>query len=211
MLNFSNQDKCIIHFDRALKTLFGGLTATEANPSCKIEQPKLTPQDQRISAALMRVNHTGEICAQALYQAQSIATNNYELSTKLKQAADEEVNHLIWTQERITQLGGHTSYLGPIWYIGSLTLGYIAAICGDNWSLGFIAETEYQVIQHLEAYMQKLRGNDYASRTIMQAMRDDEMQHAEEAISDGATELPAFIKSGMKSLADIMKAIAFKI
>jgi 3-demethoxyubiquinol 3-hydroxylase len=211
MFNSSHQDKCIMHFDRALKTLCGGLTATRDNPGDNINQPKLTQEEQQLSAALMRVNHVGEICAQALYQAQAIATNDQVLAAQLQDAANEEVDHLAWTQERITQLGSHTSYLGPLWYIGSFTLGYIAASCGDNWSLGFIAETEYQVTSHLEDYMQKLPSNDHTSYTIMQTMRNDEMQHAENAITAGASELPLFIKTGMQALASIMKAIAFKI
>ena len=210
MLNISGPDKFIMHFDRALKTLCGGLTTTRNNPGSGM-QPELTPEEKQLSAALMRVNHVGEICAQALYQAQSIAAGNKELAAKLQTAADEEIDHLVWTEERILQLGSHTSYLAPLWYLGSFSLGYLAASCGDSWNLGFIAETEYQVTSHLEDYMQKLPSNDYASYNIMQTMRDDELQHAEDAIAAGASELPPIVKSGMQAIAGIMKAIAFRI
>lgn len=209
MPNLSTQDHFIMHFDRALKTLAGGLTATR--PAPKGHTPELTEQEKQLSAALMRVNHTGEICAQALYQAQSIAATNKELSENLQHAADEEVDHLVWTQERIAELGSHTSYLAPLWYLGSFSLGYLAATCGDSWNLGFIAETEYQVTRHLEDYMQKLPKNDHASYNIMQAMRDDELQHAQDAIAAGGSQLPPAVKSGMQMLALLMKAIAFRI
>lgn len=211
MINLSGPDKFIMHFDRALKTLRGGLATTRANPAEHKPQPELTPEDKQLSAALMRVNHVGEICAQALYQAQSIAANNKELAEKLQTAADEETDHLVWTEERILQLGSHTSYLAPLWYLGSFSLGYIAASCGDDWSLGFIAETECQVTRHLEDYMQKLPRGDHASYNIMQTMRDDEMQHAEDAIAAGANELPPIVKSGMQAIAGIMKAIALRV
>jgi ubiquinone biosynthesis monooxygenase Coq7 len=160
----------------------------------------------------MRVNHVGEVCAQALYTAQALATKNEGLRTHLQAACEEETDHLAWTEERLKQLGGHTSLLNPLWYAGAFGIGFLAAkLGGDAMSLGFVVETEKQVEAHLQSHMQRLPENDHASRAIVAQMKADEMRHAQEAQAAGAVELPAPIKGLMRVAAGVMTAVAHRV
>jgi ubiquinone biosynthesis monooxygenase Coq7 len=160
----------------------------------------------------MRVNHVGEVCAQALYTAQALATKNEALRRHLQTACDEETDHLAWTEERLTQLRGRTSLLNPLWYAGAFGIGFLAAkLGGDAMSLGFVVETEKQVEAHLQSHMQRLPENDHASRAIVAQMKADEMRHAQEAQAAGAAELPAPIKVLMRVVAGVMTAVAHRV
>jgi len=163
------------------------------------------------SASLMRVNHVGEVCAQALYQGQALTSRSVEVREKMNEAAEEEIDHLNWCFRRIEQLDSHTSYLNPIWYLGSFALGLGAGLAGDKWSLGFLAETERQVVEHLESHLDRLPEEDTVSRAIVAQMAEDEAKHAEMAMRNGAAELPEFIKRAMKATARIMTQLSERI
>ncbi len=158
-------------------------------PGDESAEPELTVTERVLAAALMRVNHTGEICAQALYQGQALTARNEAARAALEQAAAEETDHLAWTAQRITELGGRTSFLNPLWYAGSFALGAAAGMLGDKWNLGFLAETERQVEGHLEGHLDRLPAQDEKSRAIVAGMKDDEARHARTAIEHGAAEL----------------------
>jgi ubiquinone biosynthesis monooxygenase Coq7 len=209
MRNYSLLDKFLIHCDQAVRTLSGNTAAaTRENPAVEIDP---SSNDPKHSAALMRVNHVGEVCAQALYQGQAITARSPEVREQMQHAASEEVDHLAWCQQRLNELNSHTSYLNPLWYTGSLAIGMIAGLAGDKWSLGFLAETEQQVSQHLDNHLQQLPTDDLKSRKIVEQMRIDEQQHAELAINAGAAELPEPIKQGMRFMSKIMTTVAYKI
>ncbi len=159
----------------------------------------------------MRVNHCGEICAQALYQGQALTSRDPAIREALRGAADEETEHLAWTEQRIAELGGRKSFLNPLWYVGSLTLGLTAGVLGDKWNLGFLAETERQVEAHLDSHLLSLPEGDLRSRAIVDQMRLDEIQHAETAVRHGAAELPAPVKVAMKMMAKIMTGAAYRL
>jgi len=208
--NYSEFDNFVIHIDSVFKTVCGGHRGTRDYPAVSTDA-SLTVAEVQQSISLMRVNNVGEVCAQALYQGQALASTDVNLALKLKEASDEEVDHLAWTEQRLNELGGRLSYLNLFWYTGSFSLGYVAGVMGDKWSLGFLAETEYQVTYHLEDYMQKLPDADKRSYEVMQAMRDDEIKHAEMAVENGGAELPVWAKKAMRVTASIMKVLAFRI
>jgi ubiquinone biosynthesis monooxygenase Coq7 len=164
----------------------------------------MTEEQRRRAAALMRVNHAGEVCAQALYQGQALTARNPSSRTALEQAAREETEHLAWTERRIEELGGRKSLLNPVWYAGSFAIGALAGLVGDRWSLGFLAETERQVVTHLEGHLRRLPEADRRSRAIVEAMREDESRHATSAIGHGAAELPAPAKAAMRVTSSVM-------
>lgn len=198
--------------DTGLRTIFGSpITTSRAYPGNNITNNKLTNNIQQQSASLMRINHTGEVCAQALYQGQAITARDSEIKTKFKQAALEENDHLVWCKTRITELDSHTSYLNPVWYIGALSIGIIAGICGDKWNLGFLAETEQQVSRHLASHLEKLSPEDFRSKAIVTQMKLDEEQHATSAIESGAHPLPHVIKYMMEISAKIMTTVTYYI
>ena len=207
--HFSWLDQGLVAIDSMVKTIAGGHQASRPYPGASYPATTLTDADQAKSIALMRINHVGEVCAQALYQGQALATRDKALANTLQVASDEEIDHLAWLERRLAELSGRTSYLNPLWYVGSWSLGFFAGCLGDEWSLGFLAETEYQVTYHLESYMQKLPAADAASYAIMQVMRDDEVAHADMAIEHGGRPLPPLVKKCMQGTADIMKAIAY--
>lgn len=209
--NYSLFDNFIISADTAVKTIFGGHAAARAVPKSDIEQEFLSATERALSTGLMRVNHVGEVCAQALYQGQGLSCKNKDTTIKLEHAALEEIDHLAWLEHRLLQLEGRTSYLNPVWYTGSFVIGYIAGLCGDEVNLGFLAETEHQVSYHLEEYINKLPLADTSSRVILQQMLQDEIEHADMAISSGGVELPLIVKQVMKVLADAMKKVAYII
>lgn len=178
-------------------------------PAAGLPEAELARPDRELAASLMRVNHCGEICAQALYQGQALTANTQEVREKLERSAQEENDHLAWTAERVQQLGAHTSYLNPLWYSGSLLFGAVAGLAGDRWSLGFLAETERQVVEHLDRHLRRLPDEDKRSRVIVEQMREDEGHHATVAVEAGARELPPPIRSLMRATARIMTSTAF--
>jgi ubiquinone biosynthesis monooxygenase Coq7 len=159
----------------------------------------------------MRVNHCGEVCAQALYQGQALASRNEPLKRALEQAAREEEDHLAWTEERIGELGGHTSLLNPLWYAGSLAIGFAAGKAGDAWNLGFLKETERQVEAHLQGHLDHLAAHDARTRVVIEAMQRDEAGHARTAEALGARELPSFVKSAMRAAAKVMTTVSYRV
>jgi 3-demethoxyubiquinol 3-hydroxylase len=205
-------DQLLTTTDRALRTVFGHHYANRPNPVRGTTELTLNEADKHKSAALMRVNHVGEVCAQALYTAQALATNDGALRKHLQTACEEETDHLAWTEERLKQLGGRTSLLNPLWYAGAFGIGFIAAkLGGDAMSLAFVVETEKQVEAHLQSHLQRLPENDLASRAIVAKMKEDEMRHAQEAQAAGAVELPAPIKGLMRLAAKVMTTVAHRI
>jgi len=205
MRPISLTDKCIALTDNALRTIFGGYKVTDrANPSLNVEEPDLTMDEKKHSAGLMRINHCGEVCAQALYQGQAMTAKLPEVREKMEQAAAEENDHLQWCADRLEQLDSRTSLLNPLWYAGSFSIGAVAGILGDKWSLGFVAETEHQVVRHLQSHLEGLPANDDKSRTVIEQMKEDELHHATVALEAGGAELPAPVKLAMKTMAKVM-------
>lgn len=211
MRNYSFVDQLIQHFDTGLKTLALQTQATRANPAANIAEPKLTLEERKHAASLMRVNHVGEVCAQALYQGQALTARSAINKAKLEHAALEEQDHLAWCKQRIDELQDHPSYLNLFWYSASLMIGVIAGIAGDKISLGFLKETENQVEKHLTDHLQKLPLHDHKSRVIVEQMRIEEMQHAETAQLAGACELPLAIKLLMNGFSKVMTTTAYWI
>jgi len=205
-------DTLLTTADRALRTVFAHHHASRTNPASCIVDASLSDAEKRKSSALMRVNQVGEVCAQALYNAQALVTKKEGLRTHLQAACEEEGDHLAWTEERLKQLGGRTSLLNPLWYAGAFGIGFLAAkLGGDAMSLGFVVETEKQVEAHLQSHMQRLPENDHASRAIVAQMKSDEMRHAQEAQAAGAVELPASIKGLMRVAARVMTSVAYRV
>jgi ubiquinone biosynthesis monooxygenase Coq7 len=202
-------DALIAAADRALRTLAAAPSAERASPAAAVGAgDPLTADEAREAAALMRVNHVGEVCAQALYDAQATAARSPELRSMFEQAAREESDHLAWTEERIRALGGRTSLLNPFWYAGAFAIGLAAARLGDRASLGFMAETERQVEQHLQGHLERLPEGDRASRAIVAQMKEDEMRHAEAATEHGGATLPLAVRMAMRLAARVMTRTA---
>jgi ubiquinone biosynthesis monooxygenase Coq7 len=197
--------------DSALRTLFAKPRALRACPVVPSDETTLSPQERRHAAALMRVNHVGEICAQALYTAQALATTDPALRQRFEKAAQEETDHLAWTAERLEELGDRPSLLNPLWYAGAFGLGLIAGRLGDRLSLGFVVETERQVEAHLQSHLDRLPAADHASRAIVAQMKDDEGEHASQALAAGAAELPPPAKALMRAAARVMTTTAHYI
>lgn len=204
-----NIDKLIIGFDSALRTLFTPAHTARPVPGNDMQEPDMTASEKDLSAALMRVNHVGEVCAQALYQGQGLTARNEMVQQKLMQAAREETEHLAWTERRIEELGGRKSLLNPLWYGGSFVIGMVAGFMGDKWNLGFLAETEKQVGDHLAGHLQRLPQNDEKSRAIVAQMQIDEASHATMALSQGGAELPLPVKFAMKLSSKVMTQTAY--
>jgi ubiquinone biosynthesis monooxygenase Coq7 len=180
-------------------------------PAENIDDCELDDVDRKHIAGLMRVNHSGEVSAQALYQGQSITARNEEVRSKLEQAALEENDHLVWTENRLRELGGSTSHLNPVWYAGSFAIGALAGIIGDKWNLGFLAETEHQVVKHLGQHLEKLPDKDSRSRAILEQMKTDEARHATTALDHGGAELPTPVKKLMQAMSKVMTRSAYWI
>jgi ubiquinone biosynthesis monooxygenase Coq7 len=205
-------DTLIIQLDQALHTLVpGSIEATRANPADATEQMPLESAASKHVAGLMRINHTGEVCAQALYQGQALTAQLPNVRSSMEQAAKEESDHLHWCETRLTELDSHTSLLNPLWYSMSFGLGALAGLAGDKWSLGFVAETEQQVCKHLQEHLEKLPADDQKSRSILLQMLSDEGQHAASAINAGAAQLPAPVKHAMGLMAKVMKTLVYRI
>lgn len=201
-------DRLLTAFDGALRTLFAPPRATRACPVVPADETHLGAQERSHAAALMRVNHVGEICAQALYTGQAMATRDEKLREHLVHAAREETDHLAWTLGRIEELGSRPSLLNPLWYAGAFAIGYVAGRIGDPVSLGFVVETERQVEAHLQDHLERLPAGDHASRAIVAQMKEDEAAHARAAQQRGAVELPAPVKLAMKAAAKVMTTTA---
>jgi 3-demethoxyubiquinol 3-hydroxylase len=204
-------DTLIIGFDRALRTLSGTATPARPVPGAKLPETVLEPHERRQAAGLMRVNHTGEVCAQALYSAQALVARDPEIRARYDRAAREEEDHLAWTQTRLAEMGDRPSLLNPLWYAGSFAIGLVAGVAGDRANLGFVVETERQVEEHLTSHMDRLPQNDAKSRAIVEQMRDDEARHGAMAIEAGALPLPYPVRRAMRAAADVMRAVAYRI
>lgn len=202
-------DRLITEFDRALRTLVVGTRSQRPLPGAALPDCELSDDERRHVIGLMRVNHCGEICAQALYQGQALAAKDPEIRESLRHAGEEETEHLAWTESRLSELNGRTSYLNPLWYVGALSIGLVAARCGARWNLGFLAETERQVEAHLHGHLQRLPVQDQKTLKIIEQMKVDEARHAATAIRLGAAELPGIVKSAMKAAARVMTSTAY--
>lgn len=202
-------DRWIVEFDRALRTVAAPAHSDRPLPGGDLPEGALGEAERRLAIGLMRVNHCGEVCAQALYQGQALTSRDPAVCTALQAAADEETEHLAWTERRIAELGGRKSALNPLWYAGSLGLGVAAGLLGDKWNLGFLAETERQVEAHLDGHLRDLPPADGRSRAIVDQMRQDEVRHAEMAVAFGAADLPGPVKLGMRLSARLMTGVSY--
>ena len=202
-------DDLIIAFDKGLRTVFAPARSVRATPGGELPDADMDAAQRALAAALMRVNHTGEVCAQALYQGQALTARDSAARAALEQAALEETEHLAWTEGRIAELGGRKSLLNPLFYVGSFALGAAAGALGDRWNLGFLAETERQVVRHLEGHLGRLPETDRKSRAIVEQMRDDEARHATSALQHGGAELPAPVRAAMQASSKVMTGTAF--
>jgi ubiquinone biosynthesis monooxygenase Coq7 len=206
-----NLDALIANFDRALRTVAGVHRAARPSPAAGVAEAAQDEFARAEAAALMRVNHVGEVCAQALYQGQALTAREPANRRALEQAALEEQDHLVWSAERIEELGGRASLLNPLWYAGSFALGAAAGALGDRWSLAFLAETEHQVEAHLAGHLERLPAEDQRTRAVVEAMRADEAKHRDSAIALGAAELPAPAKAAMRVMAKVMTTVSHRL
>ena len=210
-MHMSPIDKFLTTGDAILRTLFATPRAAQPCPTVPGEATELTATEKAHAGALMRVNHVGEVCAQALYTAQAFATKNEALRAHYTRASTEETDHLAWTRQRLAELGDRPSLLNPLWYAGAFGLGLLAGRLGDRVSLGFVVETENQVEAHLDSHLTLLPANDHASRAIVAQMKDDEARHALDAKKAGAIELPQAVKTVMRAAARVMTTVAHRI
>ncbi len=211
VLQFPTVDSFLSTADAALRTLFVTPRASQACHTLAAETTVLSDAEKAHAGALMRVNHVGEVCAQALYTAQALATKNEALRAHFTNASRDETNHLAWTEQRLKELGQPKSLLNPLWYTAAFGLGLLAGRLGDQLSLGFVVETENQVEAHLDSHLTLLPANDHASRAIVAQMKDDEARHALEARKAGAVELPQAVKNLMKVAAKVMTTVAHRV
>lgn len=206
-------DNLIINADRALRTLAAGsdMSSARASPALALSEADLSEAERKKSAALMRVNHTGEVCAQALYQGQALTAKLPHVRMEMEKAAAEEIDHLVWCQERIDTLGSHTSYLNPVWYGVSFAIGAGAGLVSDKVSLGFVAATEQQVCQHLQDHLDELPVSDDRSRAVVEQMLEDEARHANTALDAGGYNFPAPVKGLMTLVSKVMTKTSYHI
>jgi ubiquinone biosynthesis monooxygenase Coq7 len=204
-------DRAIVELDRALRTIAGAHTARRPSPADAAPESDLDSEQRAHAAALMRVNHVGEVCAQALYQGQALTARNDAIKKSLGRAAQEEEDHLAWSADRIRELGGRASLLNPLWYAGALAMGMAAGALGDRWNLAFLAETERQVEEHLGGHLARLAPQDARTRSVVEAMRADEARHRQTAVALGAAELPHAAKAAMRLLAKVMTTVAYRV
>lgn len=208
--HYSPFDSFLLQFDQAVRTCFGHPpTTARCNPASQIEDSPLSDTQRQHVASLMRINHAGEVSAQALYQGQALTARLDKVRDSMEQAAKEENDHLDWCETRLNELGSHTSYLTPFWYAGSFAIGALAGLAGDKWSLGFVAETERQVVRHLNEHLQQLPSEDKKSRAILQQMREDEAHHATTATMAGGAPLPLPVKKLMQMTSRVMTQTAY--
>jgi len=208
--HYSPADKFLMHLDTGLRTVFGRPHVTERpNPAEQVEEAELTQAEKELGGRLMRINHAGEVAAQGLYEGQALTARLPEVRDKMERAAMEENDHLAWCESRINEFGSHKSLLNPLWYGGSLAIGAIAGLAGDKWSLGFVTETERQVVRHLDTHLAQLSEKDQKSRAILEQMKEDEGHHATTALHAGGAELPTPIKKFMALTSKVMTKTAF--
>jgi ubiquinone biosynthesis monooxygenase Coq7 len=206
---FTAIDKLIVEFDKALRTLAATPSSARPTPGGGLADVELSDAEKRHAASLMRVNHCGEVCAQALYQGQALSCDDATVTQALSLAAREETEHLAWTAHRVSELGGRLSLLNPLWYAGSLALGYAAGRFGTRWNLGFLAETERQVEAHLQRHLERLAPQDVKTRAIVEQMKSDEAAHARTAYALGASELPEPVKRAMRLSSRLMTEASY--
>lgn len=204
-------DRVIVEFDRAVRAVFAPARSVRPVPGAEFSDIPLDEAERKHVAGLMRVNHCGEICAQALYQGQALTSRDPSTRLALQDAADEETEHLAWTEGRLAELGSHKSVLNPLFYVGALSIGLVAGKFGDRWNLGFLAETERQVEAHLDGHLERLPAEDRRSRAIVEQMRDDEIKHAEMAVRFGAAELPSVARAVMRKAAGVMTTLTYRL
>lgn len=204
-------DDLVIGFDRALRTLAGQPAQSRPTPGANLDDGDLTDAERRHAAGLMRINHTGEVCAQALYAAQALVARDPTVRQAFGNAAREEEEHLAWTQQRLDELSDRPSLLNPLWYAGSFAIGIAAGVGGDRGNLGFVLETERQVEEHLTGHMDRLPAADAKSRAIVEQMRDDEARHGAAARAAGGVPLPFAVKGLMRVAADVMRFVAYRV
>jgi ubiquinone biosynthesis monooxygenase Coq7 len=204
-------DHCIVEFDKGLRVLLGEPAARRPSPAGAVPEGDLDDGLRRDAAALMRVNHCGEVCAQALYQGQALASSDKDIKSALVKAASEEADHLAWSAERVRELGGRLSLLNPLWYAGSFALGYAAGRLGERWNLGFLAETERQVEQHLQGHIDRLGGRDAKTQALIEGMQREEAGHRRTAEALGARDLPGPARHGMRLAARLMTTLSYWI
>ncbi|NOT16395.1 MAG: 2-polyprenyl-3-methyl-6-methoxy-1,4-benzoquinone monooxygenase [Methylotenera sp.] len=211
MSNLFNVDRLIAEFDVGLRTLLAKAHSQRPYPDAQTPEVSLSEEEKKHISALMRINHTGEVCAQALYSGQSLTARDAATSSTMQQAAREETEHLAWCENRIHALGGRTSVLNPLFYAGSFAIGAIAGALGDKWSLGFLEETENQVGEHLASHLKQLPEHDEKTRKIIEQMQSDEAKHAHNAKMHGAASLPAPIKYCMKQMSKVMTTSTYHL
>jgi len=211
MLPLPSPDALILQVDKVVRTLFASAASRRPHPDEGVGECEMTEAERRHAAGLMRINHSGEVCAQALYQGQAMTARNPEAARALLEASDEETEHLAWCERRLVELGSRKSLLNPLWYAGSFGLGVVAGALGDKWNLGFLAETERQVEGHLEGHLRSLPENDQKSRAIVEQMKVDEMKHADTAIAHGGAPLPAPVRSAMQVTSKILTFAAYRV
>lgn len=204
-------DSLIINIDKALRTVFASAATRRPYPDTGLAEAEMSETEKRHAAGLMRVNHCGEVCAQALYQGQALTARNPEAAKALIEASDEETEHLAWCEKRLSELGSRKSFLNPLWYAGSFGLGVLAGALGDKWNLGFLAETERQVEGHLDSHLALLPEQDAKSRAIVEQMKSDEIKHAETAIEYGGAPLPMPVKLVMKLTSKALTRTAYYV
>jgi len=204
-------DDVILQFDKALRTVFATAASRRPYPDAHLEEAEMSEAEKRHAAGLMRINHSGEVCAQALYAGQALTARNPEAQRALLEAAEEETEHLAWCEKRLNELGSHKSFLNPFWYAGSFALGALAGALGDKWNLGFLAETERQVEGHLDSHLGKLPPQDAKSRAVVEQMKVDEIKHADTAIAHGGAELPAPVRQAMRLTSKVLTLAAYRI
>ena len=210
--NYTPADKIIGNIDNAMRTIFGRPQITERpDPAAGIAEGEMSDAERKHSAGLMRVNHAGEVSAQGLYTGQALTARLPDVREKMERAAMEENDHLDWCERRLDDLGSHKSYLNPVWYFGSLAIGAAAGVAGDKWSLGFVAETEHQVIRHLDEHLESLPKQDAKSRAVVEQMKEDEAHHATIALQHGGAALPTPVKKMMGLTSKIMTGLAYKL
>jgi len=209
--HYSASDQMLIGLQQALATVCGGHPVSERPYPGAPSGAALSEADRRLAEGLMRVNHAGEVAAQALYQAQGLVAREPDVAAAMERAAREEVDHLVWCETRLRELDGRPSLLTPLWYAGSFAIGAAAALVGDRWNLGFVAETERQVTRHLESHLERLPESDAVSRAVVAQMRDDEAAHATRAVEAGAAELPPPVRRAMEICAKFMTTVAFRV
>ncbi|MEJ2449263.1 MAG: 2-polyprenyl-3-methyl-6-methoxy-1,4-benzoquinone monooxygenase [Gammaproteobacteria bacterium] len=210
--HYSTLDRLLDVLDTGLRSVFHAAPPTERpNPAEARPEAELSEQERQLTGRLMRINHAGEVSAQGLYQGQALTARLPQVRDKMQRAADEENDHLNWCASRIQDMGSHTSYLDPFWYAGSVAIGALAGIAGDKWSLGFVAETEHQVVRHLDSHLAQISEKDQKTRAVLEQMREDEGRHATTALNAGGAALPAPVRGVMKLTSKVMTRTAYWI